>query len=32
MREPSVNAPTSIPTIRPMSPLAHVDASFMPTG
>ena len=30
--EPSVSAPTRMPTISPMSPLAHVDASFMPTG
>jgi hypothetical protein len=30
--EPSVSAPTRIPTMSPMSPLAQVDASFMPTG
>ena len=30
--EPSVSAPTRMPTIRPMSPFAHVDASFIPTG
>jgi hypothetical protein len=30
--EPSVSAPTRMPTISPMSPFAQVDASFMPTG
>ena len=30
--EPSVSAPTRMPTINPMSPFAHVDASFIPTG
>ncbi len=30
--EPRVSAPTSRPTTRPMSPLAQVAASFMPTG
>src|SRR4029453_991682 len=30
--EPSVSAPTRIPTINPMSPLAQVDASFIPIG
>ncbi len=30
--DPSVSAPTRMPTIRPMSPLAQVDASFIPTG
>jgi hypothetical protein len=30
--EPSVSAPTRMPTISPMSPFAHVEASFMPTG
>ncbi len=30
--DPSVSAPTRMPTISPMSPLAHVAASFMPTG
>ncbi len=30
--EPRVSAPTSTPIISPISPLAQVDASFMPTG
>ena len=30
--DPSVSAPTRMPTISPMSPLAHVEASFMPIG
>ena len=30
--EPSVSAPTRMPTISPMSPFAQVAASFMPTG
>ena len=30
--EPRVSAPTSNPTISPMSPFAQVDASFIPMG
>ena len=30
--DPSVSAPTRMPTISPMSPFAHDAASFMPIG
>ncbi len=30
--DPSVSAPTRIPTMSPMSPFAQVATSFMPTG